>query len=192
MVRCFIKIYQAWRSGTKVNRVPLCLPTTAGHSRGIYHKQSIEENPLFILNLSPLQSYLGFIKFDMLRLDYVLSFRTPKTIAFGKNNQQECTYLLDCPVSFAFLWGYGYMLSTRKLLSGEHSVFLMTKVHRVMMIPSYDSDRPASIGEVLILHFCACFSQVIRTDLQSPQIVRHRLLFFESYGDELLLQLEDS
>ncbi|UYV73369.1 hypothetical protein LAZ67_10002875 [Cordylochernes scorpioides] len=33
--------YQAWRSGTKVNGVPLCLPTTAGHSRGIYHKQML-------------------------------------------------------------------------------------------------------------------------------------------------------
>ncbi|UYV77423.1 hypothetical protein LAZ67_15000966 [Cordylochernes scorpioides] len=35
MVRGFIKIYQAWRSGTKVNGVPVCLLTTARHSRGM-------------------------------------------------------------------------------------------------------------------------------------------------------------
>ncbi|UYV79402.1 hypothetical protein LAZ67_17002480 [Cordylochernes scorpioides] len=49
MVRGFIKIYQAWRSGTKVNGVPVCLLTTAGHSRRIFHKQSIEENPLSLI-----------------------------------------------------------------------------------------------------------------------------------------------
>ncbi|UYV69492.1 hypothetical protein LAZ67_6003786 [Cordylochernes scorpioides] len=49
MMRGFIKIYQAWRSGTKVNGVPVCLLTSARHSRGMYHKQSIEENPLSLL-----------------------------------------------------------------------------------------------------------------------------------------------
>ncbi|UYV64006.1 hypothetical protein LAZ67_2006313 [Cordylochernes scorpioides] len=55
MVRGFIKIYQAWRSSTKVNGVPVCLLNTAGHSRGMYHKQSIEENPLTVCRRSHLQ-----------------------------------------------------------------------------------------------------------------------------------------
>ncbi|UYV78169.1 hypothetical protein LAZ67_16000358 [Cordylochernes scorpioides] len=33
-------------SGTKVNGVPVCLLTTAGHSSRMHHKQSIVENPL--------------------------------------------------------------------------------------------------------------------------------------------------
>ncbi|UYV69915.1 hypothetical protein LAZ67_7001175 [Cordylochernes scorpioides] len=57
MVRGFIKIYQAWRSGTKVNGVPVCLLTAARRSRRMYHKQSIEENPLRLNKITKKDVY---------------------------------------------------------------------------------------------------------------------------------------